>query len=65
MITVNEEERPYPEPMTVHELLVELDPRLPLVAVRINTVHIPRAEWQQRSIQDGDEIVVLPVFAGG
>ncbi len=65
MIVVNEEERPHQEGMTVQQLLEELDPRQPLVAVKLNGQSLRRAEWRDRCIQDGDEILVLPVFAGG
>ena len=65
MIVVNEEERPHQEGMTVQQLLEELDPRQPLVAVKLNGQSVRRAEWSQRRIEDGDEVIVLPVFAGG
>ncbi len=65
MIVVNEEERPHRPGMTMHDLLVELDPRMPLVAVKIDGRHLPRARWKEHIIEDGDEITVLPVFAGG
>jgi len=65
MIVVNEEERPHQEGMTVQQLLEELDPRQPLVAVKLNGQSVRRAEWSERRIEDGDEVIVLPVFAGG
>jgi len=65
MIVVNEEERPHRPGLTVLELLIELDPRLPLVAVKMDGRHLPRAQWKDRVIEDGDEITILPVFAGG
>ena len=65
MIVVNEEQRPHRQGQTVAQLLEELDPRQPLVAVRLNGRHVRRAEWEHRRIEDGDELLVLPVIAGG
>lgn len=65
MILVNEEGHPHRQGMTVHELLIELDPRMPLVAVKIGGRHVPRSAWKERVIEDGDEISVIPVIAGG
>ncbi len=65
MIVVNEEERPYRPGLTVQQLLEELDPRQPLVAVKLNGQHVRRADWGNRQVQDGDELLVLPVIAGG
>lgn len=65
MIHVNEQERPHREGQTVQHLLEELDPRQPLVAVKLNGKHVRRADWNDRQIQDGDELLVLPVIAGG
>lgn len=65
VIVVNEEERPHRPGLTVQKLLEELDPRQPLVAVKLNGRHVRRADWGERLIRDGDELLVLPVIAGG
>lgn len=65
MIVVNEKERAHCEGLTVQQLLVELDPRMPMVSVRINGDPVRRAEWPTRQIEDGDKLLVIPVLGGG
>ena len=65
VIVVNEEERPHRPGMTVQALLEELDPRQPLVAVKLNGQSVRRAAWPEQRIEPGDVVLVLPVFAGG
>ncbi len=49
----------------MQRLLEELDPRQPLVAVKLNGRSVRRADWPSRRIEDGDEVLVIPIIAGG
>lgn len=35
------------------------------VAVAISDEMVPRAEWAQRALKEGDDIVILKAFCGG
>lgn len=35
------------------------------VAVAVNNVMVPREEWTERVLNDGDDIVILKAFCGG
>lgn len=35
------------------------------VAIAINNEMVPRTEWTNRLINDGDDIIILKAFAGG
>lgn len=57
------------ETTTAATSLAELAATLSLpdkgVAVAVNNVMAPRAEWAGRLISDGDDIVILKAFSGG
>ncbi len=65
MILVNDEERPELVGKTVHERPHEMDPRMPMVAVKIDGTHVPRRTWHERAIADGDVIWVVYFISGG
>ena len=65
MIIVNDEERPLEAGMTVHDLLVDLDPQLPMCVVKIGGAHVPRSTWEERELQEGEEVRVVYIIAGG
>ena len=35
------------------------------VAVAISNEMVPRTEWAQRALKEGDDIVILKAFCGG
>ena len=35
------------------------------VAVAISNERVPRTEWAQRALKEGDDIVILKAFCGG
>ena len=49
----------------VHELLDQLDQRLGGAALAINQRIVPRGQWAQHIVQDGDQILLFQVIAGG
>ncbi|EEX3545881.1 TPA: sulfur carrier protein ThiS [Escherichia coli O146] len=50
---------------TVHELLEQLDQRQVGAALAINQQIVPREQWAQHIVQDGDQILLFQVIAGG
>ena len=51
----------------VIELLegVGVDPQARGVAVAVNGTVVPRRDWAQRTLVDGDQIEIVKPFAGG
>ena len=49
---------------TVHEL-EQLDQRQAGAALAINQQIVPREQWAQHIVQDGDQILLFQVIAGG
>lgn len=50
---------------TVHELLEQLDQQQAGAALAINQQIVPREQWAQHIVQDGDQILLFQVIAGG
>ncbi len=62
--------------LTVHELLKQLDQQQAGAALAINQLQagaalainqqiVPREQWAQHIVQDGDQILLFQVIAGG
>lgn len=49
---------------TVHELLEQLDQQQAGAALAINHQIVPREQWTQHIVQDGDQILLFQVIAG-
>ena len=45
---------------TVHELLEQLDQRQAGAALAINQQIVPREQWAQHIVQDGDQLLLRP-----
>lgn len=52
---------------TVFDLLLaeEVDPKARFVAVALNGVVVPRGQWEQEPVKDGDEIEIVTPAPGG
>lgn len=52
---------------TVFDLLLaeEVDPKARFVAVALNGVVVPRGQWEQEPLKDGDEIEIVTPAPGG
>ena len=64
-ITVNDEPRSFPDPLSVADLLRHLnkDPRT--LAVEVNRAVVPRAEHPARRLADGDAVEIATLVGGG
>ena len=54
-----------PQAPTVAELAQEQKLPEKGVAVAISNEMVPRTEWAQRALKEGDDIVILKAFCGG
>lgn len=64
-ITVNGEKVSCTEGITLDDLLLQLKYDKRQIAVEINEVIIPKAEYEQYIIHAGDEIEVVTFMGGG
>lgn len=64
-ITLNERPIVLAQPLTVNALLEQLKYQQPGTALAINQTIIPRAEWADHLVADGDDILLFQAIAGG
>ncbi len=65
-LTVNAEEVSLAEELTVSELLVHRNVRMPeMVSVELNGKILPRSEFDSTSVADGDVVEFLYFMGGG
>ncbi|MDB5308124.1 MAG: thiS [Gemmataceae bacterium] len=64
-ITVNEEPRSFPDPLTVADLIRTLAKDPAKLAVEVNRDVVPRAEHPARRLRDGDAVEIVTLVGGG
>ncbi|AXW86629.1 thiamine biosynthesis protein ThiS [Lonsdalea britannica] len=64
-IHINEEAVMLAKPISVEQLLQQLDRLQPGTALAINQIVIPRPDWSACQVQDGDDILLFQAIAGG
>lgn len=50
---------------TVSGLLIQLNQLKPGAALALNQQILPREQWEQQIVQEGDQILLFQVIAGG
>jgi len=65
-LLVNGKETSFSDGLTVSELLVEQNVKMPdMVSVELNGQILRRTEFDQRALQDGDKVEFLYFMGGG
>lgn len=64
-ITVNDEQYSLDMPVTLCQLLIQLEQPSIGVALAINETIVPRENWETHFINDGDTILLFHAIAGG
>lgn len=64
-IQFNDEAMQCAEGQTISELLAQLNQLKPGAALALNQQILPRDQWQQHIVQEGDQILLFQVIAGG
>ncbi|MCS2159654.1 sulfur carrier protein ThiS [Scandinavium sp. H11S7] len=64
-IFVNDERVKCEAGLHVAALLAQLDRDKPDVALALNQQILPRAQWEEHSLQEGDALLLFQVIAGG
>ena len=65
MITVNNTEHPFHEGMTIKTLMDEKGFVFHRIIVKLNGRIIDEASYAETSVQDGDKVQAIHVYAGG
>jgi thiamine biosynthesis protein ThiS len=63
-LIINGEERQF-EAQTVFALVEQLGIKTDRVAVELNREIVPRAEWPQAALRDGDKLEIVHFVGGG
>lgn len=64
-ITVNDEQYSLDMPVTICQLLIQLEQPPIGVALAINETIVPRENWETHFINDDDTILLFQAIAGG
>lgn len=64
-ITLNDEQTACPEAVTLQALLEQQGLLKPGIALAVNEVIVPRSQWSEHVLQDGDNVLLFQVIAGG
>ncbi|MBV8043125.1 sulfur carrier protein ThiS [Pluralibacter sp.] len=64
-IIVNEDVVECPSALSVSALLAQLQQLRPGMALALNQQILPRAQWDEQLLQDGDTILLFQAIAGG
>jgi thiamine biosynthesis protein ThiS len=62
---VNGDEKNYPNVTTLAQLIVELGMKGDRVAVELNREIVPRAQWDETQLRDGDRLEIVHFVGGG
>jgi sulfur carrier protein len=65
MIKVNGRDKEWEENLTVSLLLEKCKYTFPLIMVKVNGKYIPKEEYKDSAIMDGDDVQVIHSIAGG
>lgn len=64
-VTINGEPREFPSPISVSDLLQQLELADKRIAVEINEAIIPKGQHPQTLLQGGDQVEIIHAIGGG
>lgn len=64
-VRLNDQPLELAQPISISTLLQQLERHQPGTALAINQIIIPRADWANHLVQDGDDILLFQAIAGG
>ena len=65
IIIINDQQLELEAPLTVAELLIKIDRHQLGTALAINEILIPRPYWDERTLCEGDNVLLFQAIAGG
>jgi len=64
-LTINGEDKSFEAPLTLAALLEQLGLKLDRVAVEYNKNIVPRPQWAETSLAEGDRLEIVQFVGGG
>jgi len=64
-LSLNGEEKHYPEPLSLAQLIEQLRMKGDRVAVELNREIVARAQWAETQLRDGDCLEIVHFVGGG
>ena len=64
-LTINGEEKSFEAPLTLATLLEQLGLKLDRVAIEYNKNIVPRPQWAETSLAEGDRLEIVQFVGGG
>lgn len=64
-IQINGEARDFPDSLSLAALIEQLGTKGDRVAVELNREIVPRSQWPQTSLRDGDRLEIVHFVGGG
>ena len=64
-VYVNGDARDFPNPLSLSQLIVELDLPPARIAVELNHTVVRRGDWETTELQDDDRIEIVHFVGGG
>jgi len=64
-VLFNDEPLQCADGLSVAELLTQLEQLKPGAALALNQQILPREQWERQIVQEGDQILLFQVIAGG
>lgn len=64
-LTINGDEQQFEGEMSLAELIVQLGMKADRIAVEVNREIVPRAQWANRPMRDGDRLEIVHFVGGG
>jgi len=64
-LNLNGEDRLFPEPLTVEELVRKLEIHVGTMAVEVNRTIVPRSAHPSHRLKDGDRVEIVTFVGGG
>ena len=64
-LIINGKEETHADALTLAQLIEQLDMKSDRVAVELNREIVPRAQWPEKSLNDGDRLEIVHFVGGG
>ena len=65
LLHINDEQRDFPDGLTVAALVAQLGMKQDRVAVELNLDIVPRTQWETITLKNGDRLEVVHFVGGG
>lgn len=65
LLQLNGESRTFPDSLTLAALVEQLGMKADRVAVELNLEIVPRTQWQDTQLKDGDKLEIVHFVGGG